>query len=197
MAADRGAFIDQSQSLNVHLASPTHAQLTSMHFYAFKRGLKTGMYYLRTRPQSAAIQFTVDKQTADEAKQAKKANSGGPSTPSKGVSAVSNGVQKMKLEDSQTRSNAAKNVSTPVRAATISRAVSGIENTPATKRTLSSHFEVDENQQPNQDDIGEATEDEEELDYETAKARLEAKQLEQEKLMCSLENKEACVMCSG
>ena len=50
-AADRGAFICQSQSLNIHMAEPTTARLTSMHFYAWKRGLKTGMYYLRTRPK--------------------------------------------------------------------------------------------------------------------------------------------------
>ena len=60
-AADRGAYICQSQSLNIHMAEPTTARLTSMHFYAWKRGLKTGMYYLRTRPKADAIQFTVDQ----------------------------------------------------------------------------------------------------------------------------------------
>lgn len=60
MAADRGAYIDQSQSFNVHLPAPTYAQLTSLHFFAWKIGLKTGMYYLRTRPASDAIAFTVD-----------------------------------------------------------------------------------------------------------------------------------------
>lgn len=61
MAADRGAYIDQSQSFNVHIAEPNFGKLTSMHFYAWKRGLKTGMYYLRTKPATNAIQFTVDK----------------------------------------------------------------------------------------------------------------------------------------
>lgn len=90
MAADRGAYIDQSQSLNIHIAEPSYAKLTSMHFYAWKKvstknilkavylyfmwseqliiqyylqfqGLKTGMYYLRTKPAANAIQFTVDK----------------------------------------------------------------------------------------------------------------------------------------
>lgn len=61
MAADRGAFICQSQSLNIHIAEPSTARLTSMHFYAWKKGLKTGMYYLRTRPKADAIQFTVDQ----------------------------------------------------------------------------------------------------------------------------------------
>ncbi|XP_029638794.1 ribonucleoside-diphosphate reductase large subunit [Octopus sinensis] len=61
MAADRGIYIDQSQSLNLHIAEPNYGKLTSMHFYAWKMGLKTGMYYLRTKPAVNAIQFTVDK----------------------------------------------------------------------------------------------------------------------------------------
>lgn len=60
-AADRGAYICQSQSLNIHIAEPTVSKLTSMHFYAWKKGLKTGMYYMRVRPKADAIQFTVDK----------------------------------------------------------------------------------------------------------------------------------------
>jgi len=63
-AADRGAFIDQSQSLNVHIAEPNFGKLSSMHFYGWKLGLKTGMYYLRTKPAANAIQFTVDKAKA-------------------------------------------------------------------------------------------------------------------------------------
>ena len=59
MAADRGKYICQSQSLNLYIAAPTSNKLTSMHFYAWKKGLKTGIYYLRTRPATAAIQFTV------------------------------------------------------------------------------------------------------------------------------------------
>ena len=62
MAADRGAFICQSQSLNLFIAEPNFAKLTSMHFYAWEKGLKTGMYYLRTKPAASAIKFTVDKQ---------------------------------------------------------------------------------------------------------------------------------------
>ena len=62
MAADRGAFIDQSQSLNIHLKDPTMGKITSMHFAGWKMGLKTGMYYLRTMAASAPIQFTVDQE---------------------------------------------------------------------------------------------------------------------------------------
>nr|WP_315028597.1 ribonucleoside-diphosphate reductase subunit alpha [uncultured Chryseobacterium sp.] len=61
MAADRGAFICQSQSLNLFMAQPNMAKLTSMHFHAWKSGLKTGMYYLRTKAAADAIKFTVEK----------------------------------------------------------------------------------------------------------------------------------------
>ena len=60
MAAARGAFICQSQSLNLFMADPNYAKLTSMHFYAWKKGLKTGCYYLRTKAPVAAQKFTVD-----------------------------------------------------------------------------------------------------------------------------------------
>ncbi|HEY9006296.1 MAG TPA: ribonucleoside-diphosphate reductase subunit alpha [Ohtaekwangia sp.] len=61
MSADRGAYICQSQSLNIHLTNPNFGKLTSMHFYAWKKGLKTGMYYLRTNAAADAIKFTLDK----------------------------------------------------------------------------------------------------------------------------------------
>jgi ribonucleoside-diphosphate reductase alpha chain len=64
MAAERGAFICQSQSLNLFIPEPNFAKLTSMHFYAWKKGLKTGMYYLRTKAAAEAIKFTVEKEEA-------------------------------------------------------------------------------------------------------------------------------------
>lgn len=73
LAADRGAYICQSQSLNVAVADPTIAKLTSMHFYSWKKGLKTGMYYLRSRPKADAIQFTVDQIALAESKDREKA----------------------------------------------------------------------------------------------------------------------------
>merc|ERR1711896_73141 len=60
MAADRGAYIDQSQSLNIHMVDATTAKLSSMHFHAWQLGLKTGMYYLRTKAAADAIKFTVE-----------------------------------------------------------------------------------------------------------------------------------------
>jgi ribonucleoside-diphosphate reductase alpha subunit len=62
MSADRGAYICQSQSLNIFMPEANFGKLTSMHFYAWNKGLKTGMYYLRTKSASNAIQFTVEKQ---------------------------------------------------------------------------------------------------------------------------------------
>jgi ribonucleoside-diphosphate reductase alpha chain len=61
MAADRGAYICQSQSLNIFMENANFGKLTSMHFYSWKAGLKTGMYYLRTKAATDAIKFTVDK----------------------------------------------------------------------------------------------------------------------------------------
>ncbi|MEY3450387.1 MAG: hypothetical protein RL711_212, partial [Bacteroidota bacterium] len=62
MSADRGAYICQSQSLNIHMQDPNFGKLTSLHFAAWKLGLKTGMYYLRTKAAADAIKFTVEKQ---------------------------------------------------------------------------------------------------------------------------------------
>jgi len=66
MSAERGLFIDQSQSLNLFVEEPNMGKLTSMHFYAWKKGLKTGMYYLRTKAASSAIKFTVSKNVKSE-----------------------------------------------------------------------------------------------------------------------------------
>jgi len=119
MAADRGAFIDQSQSLNIHIAEPTTDKLTSMHFFGWNsvsyiafiltrdehevkeymivvyhcicntstkslQGLKTGMYYLRTKPAANPIQFTVDESKLRNRDLV--SNSSSPSTPTKSPS---------------------------------------------------------------------------------------------------------------
>ena len=59
MAADRGVFICQSQSMNLWVEDPTYSILTSMHFYSWQKGLKTGMYYLRRKPKHQPQQFTI------------------------------------------------------------------------------------------------------------------------------------------
>ena len=66
MAAERGAFIDQSQSMNLFMENANFGKVTSMHFYAWKKGLKTGMYYLRTKAAADAIKFTVQKQAKEQ-----------------------------------------------------------------------------------------------------------------------------------
>ena len=66
MARHRGYFIDQSQSLNLFMKDPDFGKLTSMHFYGWKSGLKTGMYYLRTKSAVNATQFTVSKEKVEE-----------------------------------------------------------------------------------------------------------------------------------
>lgn len=74
MSADRGAFICQSQSLNIHITDPNFGKLTSMHFYAWKKGLKTGMYYLRSTAAADAIKFTLDKSEVAQPAAATKAD---------------------------------------------------------------------------------------------------------------------------
>ena len=179
LAADRGAFICQSQSLNVHLQSPTNGQLTSMHFYGWKKGLKTGMYYLRTRPAAQAIQFTVD---ASYLKSAKKAQQEAK-TPKK-PQPISNPVPNV----SSSPVVAKVSIPTPVTPASSATTSSLTPTVTTTSETTISN--------PTTDD---APTDGKEVDPEYAEAlrRQKEKELEQEKLMCSLENKEACVMCSG
>ncbi len=71
MAADRGAHICQSQSMNIFMQDPNFGKLTSMHFYAWKKGLKTGMYYLRSQAATSAIKFTLDKSQLEQPKMEK------------------------------------------------------------------------------------------------------------------------------
>jgi ribonucleoside-diphosphate reductase alpha subunit len=85
MAADRGPFIDQSQSLNLFMADPSVRKISSMHFYAWSKGLKTGQYYLRTKPKADAIQFTVDKLAVKS--EAAASTSATPSSPARPVAA--------------------------------------------------------------------------------------------------------------
>lgn len=99
MAADRAPFICQSQSLNIHLAEVNHKKLTSMHFFAWQLGLKTGMYYLRTRPKADAIKFTVDQlqlQTTTSTKAESKASS-----PTSAMSNLTEVTKKLHVEDDE------------------------------------------------------------------------------------------------
>jgi len=85
MAADRGCYIDQSQSLNIHMVDATTAKLSSMHFHGWGLGLKTGMYYLRTKAAADAIKFTVE---VDKMKSAGALQAGYGGTEKKAIEAL-------------------------------------------------------------------------------------------------------------
>jgi len=95
MSADRGAYIDQSQSMNIHMVDATTAKLSSMHFHGWQLGLKTGMYYLRTKAAADAIKFTVDVSTA---KKADSANTGGSASAAGAGSAEKKAIDALKAE---------------------------------------------------------------------------------------------------
>mmetsp|Transcript_7017 Transcript_7017/g.15374 ORF Transcript_7017/g.15374 Transcript_7017/m.15374 type:complete len:830 (+) Transcript_7017:114-2603(+) len=101
MAADRGAYIDQSQSLNIHMVDATKAKLSSMHFHGWSLGLKTGMYYLRTKAAADPIKFTVDtaqvKQTANTA--------AGPAAKDVPSSAGSSSIEQQAIEQLKASQN--------------------------------------------------------------------------------------------
>lgn len=206
LAADRGAFICQSQSLNVHLQSPTVNQLTSMHFYGWKKGLKTGMYYLRTRPAAQAIQFTVDQATLKEAQRLRTVRAAG-------------GIAKAKASPLPTPASSTPSSlptptstpSTPVREASSIALAPPAAAEPSGAVAAAPEPEIDyaEVVAKMSPEVLEASLAALSLNDETRAAALKnpeyaaalfrknARELEEAKLMCSLENKEACVMCSG
>ncbi|KAF8644660.1 hypothetical protein AX16_008320 [Volvariella volvacea WC 439] len=186
LAADRGAFICQSQSLNVHLQAPTLGQLTSMHFYGWKKGLKTGMYYLRTRPAAQAIQFTVDQSLLKDAKkQTAEARTSRVQPP------ISPAVSSPSVAQP-----AAVTVPAPVPVSTFTDA----PTTPEPTISASSSASSPTPQTPDYlEGLSEVTRKAAEADPEFAAAlrRAKERELEEARLQCSLENKEACLMCSS
>ena len=202
LAADRGAFICQSQSLNVHLQSPTLGQLTSMHFYGWKKGLKTGMYYLRTRPAAQAIQFTVDQSVLKSAKQqtanANTARAAATTTTTtNGSKTVNRG-----LVSSSRPVVASPTTRVEIKQEPISPPPLKFDSAPSTPSPLPS-VTTPSNTLPVMSlaalSLDEKTRKAAEADPEFAEAllRKRERELEDEKLQCSLENREACVMCSG
>ncbi|KAJ7108496.1 ribonucleotide reductase [Mycena epipterygia] len=197
LSADRGAFICQSQSLNVHLQAPTLGQLTSMHFYGWKRGLKTGMYYLRTKPAAQAIQFTVDQSILNDAKvqnanaKATKAAAKVNDTPAPTVPAV--------VYDSSLPSPALSSSSFSPR-----------EQSPAVPPPPKSHDTATIMQESTaspapvaaapadvEGDAMLAKLAAEDPEFAAALQKLKDRELEEAKMYCALENKEECLMCSG
>lgn len=181
MAADRGAFICQSQSMNLHLQAPTFGQLTSMHFYAWQKGLKTGAYYLRTRPAANAIQFTVTqeeqalaKAKAKEERAAQKARQVGQKSSSPSVSSPGvDGPPKFSVDHNVTMDG-------PGQAPEQARGQQS--SSPPAVQERATQPDGSQPQDPG---------------FAAALERQRLRQLEADRLACSLENPEACTMCSG
>ncbi|PNW74518.1 hypothetical protein CHLRE_12g492950v5 [Chlamydomonas reinhardtii] len=161
MAADRGAYIDQSQSFNVFMPDPNFGKLTSLHFYAWRKGLKTGMYYLRTKAAADAIKFTVDQQALSKKKT------------TQGTSAATAATPQMKMPSMSGNLGLTPNITAAA------ASLPSTSNTPAVSN-------------------GGAA-----AGGDTAAARRAAQlaQLEREQqlaaMVCSLENKDACLMCGS
>lgn len=143
--------------MNIHLANPSFSQLTSMHFYGWKRGLKTGIYYLRTKPSAQAIQFTIDAATQ---KQAKDNAAAAKVKPAPAVPAVTASLARVSLAN--TGIPTAAPIAPPKR---------------------------------EREEASPGPSEEEEITYEEAKKRAEERA--EAALQCSIDNKEACMMCSG
>jgi ribonucleoside-diphosphate reductase subunit M1 len=197
LAADRGAYICQSQSLNVHLQAPTLGQLTSMHFYGWKKGLKTGMYYLRTRPAAQAIQFTVDQSVL---KDAKTANTKAASAVVEKKNRASRGGVISPLPSpspSPVRIPARASASATIKQEPITPSLtpppisSGLVSPPPSAASLE--------QTTASLSLADKTKSAAEIDPEFAAAlqRQRDRELEEAQMLCSIENKEACLMCSG
>ncbi|KAF7297635.1 Ribonucleoside-diphosphate reductase [Mycena kentingensis (nom. inval.)] len=204
LAADRGAFICQSQSLNIHLASPTMGQLTSAHFHAHRRGLKTGMYYLRTQPAAAAIQFTVDQKILDAAKvqnaqakqpQAKQTNTAvaiplSPAAPIVPPFSSSSSASSSSAPPSSASSSAGDQSPgplTPPRSREREPTVTIKSAAPSVPAPV-----VDADA-----DAALAAMAAADPEFAEAMRKLKERELAEAKMLCALENKEECLMCSG
>ncbi|GMM39054.1 ribonucleotide-diphosphate reductase subunit [Saccharomycopsis crataegensis] len=177
LAADRGPFIDQSQSMNIHIRAPTMGKLTSMHFYGWKKGLKTGMYYLRTQAASAAIQFTIDKNSASNAgkleakelvrkKYVPKHQQGAASFESQVIAPVE--------VKSTSTSNIASSVSTPATVAEASTLPEEVSNLSLKEETTETTKSLDDQIKEMEQDI-----------------------FSSKVIACAIDNPESCEMCSG
>lgn len=214
MAAERGAFIDQSQSLNIHMKEPTMGRITSMHFAGWKLGLKTGMYYLRTMAASAPIQFTVDQEALKVAdtnvaravglKKRVGGNSGAgtPAVPRpmyvrKDAPKSPNGVPTPSTTPPPTE-NVKPSVVSPIKRDAMAAPPFKADVSEGSSPRLLSTDPKD--QPPREEELPdpirkvEKTQDE---DADEDSNDREGDIYAQKVLQCSIENKEACVMCSG
>jgi ribonucleoside-diphosphate reductase subunit M1 len=198
-----------------------------MHFYGWKRGLKTGMYYLRTRPAAQAIQFTVDQSILNKVKVANGITPITPVTPSKtgltsptsavsptsgslangtnGVKKASNGPPISWMEKKRSTSGSSTPI-TPAPSAdaikspaeeTAPEAPNGVPDTTAATGTATAAAAPSVSFDGTDNEAKAAKAAQEDPEFAAALARQREKELEEAKLMCSIENKEACLMCSG
>lgn len=168
MAADRAAFIDQSQSLNIHLMAPTMGKLTSMHFYGWKKGLKTGMYYLRTQGAAAAIQFTVDQDSASAA-----------------------GLQKANLDQLKVKQYKPRLNGATVEEVTFT--ASSKESSPSSTTAPTSLENSLADLSIQQKEVGQSVEEKTDVATEPSEADIFSSKV----IACAIDNPEACEMCSG
>jgi len=188
MAADRGAYIDQSQSLNIHIKEPTMGKITSMHFAGWKMGLKTGMYYLRTMAASAPIQFTVDQEQLKVADtNIARVNGVAKKRPSPATFNSYSAVPRPMYDQKQPRSPPLQPIissSKPIMSDSPQTLVVNPASTPDRDEELPpSALNGKVNGQ--EEDMEEKSEEREHDIYA------------QKALACSIENKDACLMCSG
>ncbi|KAF2117798.1 ribonucleotide reductase [Lophiotrema nucula] len=215
MAADRGAFIDQSQSLNIHMKEPTMGKITSMHFAGWKAGLKTGMYYLRTMAASAPIQFTVDQEAlkvtdTNVARILKKRSAPAGHSQSGNFSPITPAAPRpmymSKTPNGSAGLAAPNGVPTPTATpppASENKRLS-TDNALASKPFTADAEEGDSPKlisaepttKPTEEELPEAAIKQEE-DSDTESGAREGDIYADAVLACSIENKEACVMCSG
>ncbi|PWW80079.1 hypothetical protein C7212DRAFT_349571 [Tuber magnatum] len=187
-----GAFIDQSQSLNIHIQNPTMGKLTSMHFYGWRLGLKTGMYYLRTQAAAAAIQFTVDQEALKVADtnvaRALPSKKRLPNTGYSSTTAIPRPLGASTSPDSSPSSSTQKSSSNGMITSAVAPHVKS-EPSPKLLDTeppaVADEIEELEKKKPQDEDSKCLSEEREGDIYADAV------------LSCSIENKEECMMCSG
>ena len=242
MAADRGAFIDQSQSLNIHMKEPTMGKITSMHFAGWKLGLKTGMYYLRTQAASAPIQFTVDQEALKVADTNTSRQGSGKKRNFLGTGTYSSpkpyyaqkqwpGPDREKTPSTPASNGIPTPATTPPSSNNVMAKIAATKQEPEVQPSplrKNAHavppFKADVEEEPSPqllstDPDGDATSDKEDLPESATTDKAESKKekgkVDQEEdegkisqdregdiyaekvLQCSIENKDACVMCSG
>ncbi|KAK9375565.1 ribonucleotide reductase [Lipomyces chichibuensis] len=200
MAADRSPYIDQSQSLNIHIKNPTMGKLTSMHFYGWKKGLKTGMYYLRTMAASAPIQFTVDQEAL------KVVDSNIAKTASLGSRKTLRQTNKVSTPVKMTGENARRSpasyymnqglpVAEPAEEVAVAVSSEDEETTPSTRAVEESPAPA-----PKKPVGGLLSRKRAEMAEKVDKGEMTVEEYDiynEKVLQCSIENKDACEMCSG